>query len=114
MAKENWYQTNQMKLFAVRMSPEMIRRIGEEAVERDLPKKDLCRAILVAFLPQAETATYVASYKSDDAQTMRFWMDRDIYDAIVGIAKKKNVSLTSACYTAFYHHFQKQTAGTAL
>ncbi len=107
MAKESWYQTNQMKLFALRVPPGMLSQISKEAEERGLSKKDLYRSIIVAFLPSANQAVYLASYKSEDASTLRFWMDKDIYDCIVEIAKKNNISLTSACYTAFYNHYAK-------
>ena len=105
MATETWYQTNQMKLFALRVSPEMLKQINDEASDRGLSKKDFYRAMLVAFLPNADQVSYLASYKSPDACVVRFWMDKDIYDHVVDVAKKHNVSLTSACHTAFLHYF---------
>lgn len=110
MSKDTWYTTNQMKLFAIRVPPEMLQQLSAGATARQMSKRDYYRSILVGFLPLAENATYLASYKSPDAGTLRFWMDKDIYDHIDEISIKKRVSLSSVCYTAFFNHF-KQNPG---
>ena len=107
MAKDTWYTTNQMKLFAIKAPPDLLRFLNDGATARDMTKRDFYRSILVSFLPHADKATYLASYKSEDAGTLRFWMDKDIYDYVQQISRKKRVSLSSVCYTAFFNHFQK-------
>lgn len=107
MAKDNWYTTNQMKLFAIKAPPAMVKLMNAEAADREMTKRDYYRSVLVGFLPHADNATCLASYKSPDADILRFWMDKDIYDFIEDVSKKKRVSLSSVCYTAFYNHFQK-------
>lgn len=107
MAKDNWYTTNQMKLFAIKAPPAMVKLLNAEAADREMTKRDYYRSVLVSFLPRAENTTYLASYKSPDADILRFWMDKDIYDYIDEISKQKRVSLSSVCYTAFFNHFSK-------
>jgi len=106
MAKDTWYTTNQMKLFAIKAPPALLQYLSESANAREMTKRDYYRSILVGFLPHSDKATFLASYKSEDAGTLRFWMDKDIYDYVEEISKKKRVSLSSVCYTAFYNHFQ--------
>lgn len=112
MAKDTWYTTNQMKLFAIKVPPVMLKYLSAGASEREMTKRDYYRSILVGFLPLAENATYLASYKSPDAGALRFWMDKDIYDYIEEISRNKKVSLSSVCYTAFFNHFQKNQENT--
>lgn len=107
MAKDSWYTTNQMKLFAIKAPPTMVEFLNAEAGRREMTKRDYYRSVLVSFLPQAENAVFLASYKSPDADILRFWMDKDIYDYIKEISNSKRVSLSSVCYTAFFNHYKK-------
>ncbi len=107
MAKDSWYTTNQMKLFAIKAPPGMVKLMNAEAANRDMTKRDYYRSVLVNFLPHADTVACLASYKSPDADILRFWMDKDIYDFIEEVSLKKRVSLSSVCYTAFFTHYQK-------
>lgn len=107
MTKDSWYTTNQMKLFAIKAPQAMVNFLNAEATRREMTKRDYYRSVLVAFLPQAESAIFLASYKSPDADILRFWMDKDIYDYIKEISSSKRVSLSSVCYTAFFNHYQK-------
>lgn len=107
MTKESWYTTNQMKLFAIKVPPSMVQKITAGADAKSTSRRAFYRSILVDFLPVADKVSYLASYKNTDAKTLRFWMDRDIYDCIEDLSRKHNVSLTSVCYTALYNHFEK-------